>query len=59
MGTLTFMLKPVPGGTEITQSYIVGGYIRPGAERLASPVDKVLAQQLDGLVRMLGDKGAN
>jgi hypothetical protein len=44
------------GGTEITQSYIVGGFIRGGADKLAPLVDKVLAEQLDGLVRHLGDK---
>lgn len=57
-GTLTFILKKVEGGTEITQSYIVGGYIRGGADKFAPPVDKVLAEQLDGLVDHLGDKGA-
>jgi hypothetical protein len=56
-GTLTFALKPVPGGTEITQSYVVGGYIKVGPEKLAPAVDKVLAEQLDGLVRLLGDQG--
>ncbi len=53
-GTLTFMLKPAAGGTEITQSYVVGGFIRGGADKLAGPVDSVLAEQLDGLVRHLG-----
>ncbi len=46
------------GGTEITQTYIVGGYLRAGADKLAGPVGQVLDQQLDGLVRHLGDKGA-
>ena len=55
-GTLTFALKAVKGGTEITQSYIVGGFVRGGADKLAPLVDKVLAEQLDGLVRHLGDK---
>ena len=57
-GTLTLAFKAVPGGTEITQSYIVGGYVRGGADKLSAVVDKVLAEQLDGLVRYLGDKGA-
>jgi uncharacterized protein YndB with AHSA1/START domain len=56
VGTLTFSLKAVQGGTEIKQSYIVGGFIRGGADKLAPLVDKVLAEQLDGLVRHLGDK---
>ena len=59
VGTLTFAFKAVQGGTEITQSYIVGGFIRGGADTLAPLVDKVLAEQLDGLVRHLGDKNIN
>src|SRR5687768_2570384 len=52
-GTLTWSLKAVPGGTEIVQTYVVGGYIRSGAEKLAPLVDMVLAQQLAGLQRRL------
>jgi uncharacterized protein YndB with AHSA1/START domain len=55
VGTLTWQLKPVEGGTEVTQSYVVGGYIRGGAEKLAPLVDQVLAQQLAGLERNLRD----
>ena len=57
-GTMTFALKAVPGGSEITHSYIVGGYLRPGGDKLAPAVDKVLAQQLTGLVRHLDDRSA-
>jgi len=58
-GTLTFALKAVPGGTEIIQTYVVGGFIRAGGDKLAGPVDKVLAEQLAGLDRMLrAKKGA-
>ena len=48
-GTLTWTLKEVPGGTEVTQTYVVGGYIRGGAQKLAPMVDKVMAEQLEGL----------
>ncbi len=50
-GTLTWTLAPAEGGgTEIVMSYIVGGYIRgPGAAGFAPIVDRVMAQQLDGL----------
>jgi hypothetical protein len=58
IGTLTFTLKPVAGGTEITQTYKVGGFIEMGADKLATPVDKVLDEQLGGLARLLGDKSA-
>jgi uncharacterized protein YndB with AHSA1/START domain len=52
-GTLTWTLKAVPGGTEVTQTYVVGGYIRGGADKLAPLVDQVLAEQLAGLQRRL------
>lgn len=48
-GTLTWALKAVPGGTEVTQNYVVGGYIRSGARGFAAPVDQVLGEQLSGL----------
>ena len=53
IGTLTWTLKAVEGGTEITQTYVVGGYVRGGAERFAPIVDRVLATQLAGLKRRL------
>lgn len=52
-GTLTWTLKAVPGGTEVTQSYVVGGYVRGGADKFSAIVDKVLAEQLDGLRKSL------
>lgn len=48
-GTLTWTLKAVAGGTEVTQNYVVGGYIRSGAKSFAAPVDQVLGEQLGGL----------
>lgn len=57
-GTMTFALKAVPGGTEITHSYIVGGYIRRGGDKFSAVVDRVLAEQLAGLARHLNDKSA-
>jgi uncharacterized protein YndB with AHSA1/START domain len=48
-GALTWALKAVPGGTEVTQNYVVGGYIRSGARGFAAPVDQVLGEQLGGL----------
>jgi uncharacterized protein YndB with AHSA1/START domain len=53
-GALTWTLKAVPGGTEITQSYVVGGYIRMGAEKLAPLVDGVMTEQLSRLAGALG-----
>ncbi len=53
-GALTWELKPVPGGTEVTQTYVVGGHIRGGAEAYAAPVDHVLSEQLSRLRDYLG-----
>jgi uncharacterized protein YndB with AHSA1/START domain len=54
-GTLTWELKEVPGGTLITQTYVVGGYIRGGAQRMAPMVDKVLSDQLSRLASRLAN----
>ena len=48
-GTLTWTMKPVDGGAEIVQTYVVGGYIRAGMRTIAPPVDAVLAEQLGRL----------
>ncbi|TFI58380.1 hypothetical protein E2493_10375 [Sphingomonas parva] len=48
-GRLKWTLKPVAGGTEVTQSYVVGGYIRGGGDKLAPIVDMVLGQALTRL----------
>lgn len=53
-GTFAWTLKPVAGGTEITQSYVVGGYVRGGADRFAPAVDQVLGGQFQRLVAKLG-----
>ena len=45
-GTLTYSLKKVAAGTEVTQSYVVGGYFTMPAEKLAPLVDQVMNTQL-------------
>lgn len=52
-GSLTWTLRPVPGGTEILQAYVVGGHVGGGAEAFAAPVDRVLAEQLSRLAAAL------
>ena len=52
-GTFSWALKPVPGGTEISQTYVVGGNVRGGADRFAPIVDQVLDEQLQNLKRHL------
>jgi uncharacterized protein YndB with AHSA1/START domain len=48
-GTLSWTLKPGEGGTSVTLSYVVGGYIRGGMEQWAPRVDRVLDEQLQRL----------
>jgi hypothetical protein len=48
-GTLSWTLKHAEGGTTVTQSYVVGGYIRAGMESWAARVDRVLDEQLQRL----------
>jgi uncharacterized protein YndB with AHSA1/START domain len=49
-GTLTFRLDPeTKTTTRVTLDYVVGGYVRAGADTLAPKVDEVLATQLIGL----------
>ncbi|MEA3060769.1 MAG: hypothetical protein QOJ94_550 [Sphingomonadales bacterium] len=43
---LSWRIAPVAGGTEITQTYVVGGYVPVGADKLAPAVDGVLSEQL-------------
>jgi len=56
-GTLRWTVKPAEGGAAITQSYVVGGYLREGAEHWAPLVDGVLQPQLTRLASLL-DTGA-
>jgi uncharacterized protein YndB with AHSA1/START domain len=58
-GTLAWALKPSEGGTNVTQSYVVGGYIRSGMENWAPKVDGVLHEQLDRLRRFVEAKPLN
>ena len=57
-GTLSWSLKPAGGGTSVTQSYVVGGYIRAGMEQWAPRVDRVLDEQLQRLKAYVEGKSA-
>lgn len=55
-GALEFRLAAAEGGgTDITLWYRVGGYTPDDLSAFAPVVDRVQAQQLDGLVRFLND----
>ena len=54
-GTLTWTLRAVPEGTEITSVYLVSGHVRGDTGAYAAPVDAVLRAQLERLRRYLAD----
>jgi uncharacterized protein YndB with AHSA1/START domain len=45
-GALTWAIAPAEGGVVLTQSYVVGGYLRGGSAKWAPAVDAVLNTQL-------------
>ena len=53
-GVLTITLKPSDKGTRILWEYAVGGYMRFKTDDIAPAVDKVLAEQIGGLAKLLG-----
>lgn len=48
-GTLTWSLRAVPEGTEISSTYLVSGHVRGDTGAYAAPVDAVLRDQLERL----------
>jgi hypothetical protein len=48
-GTLSWSLRAVEGGTEISSVYLVSGHARGDLAALAAPVDGVLREQLERL----------
>lgn len=57
-GTMTVTFKsvdlPSGKGTRILWEYVVGGYMRYKTDTIAGAVDKVLAEQLASLVKLVG-----
>ena len=56
--TLTMTLKPVEGGSRILWEYVVAGYMRQGAQKLAPLVDQVMSEQLTRLGAKIGPLAA-
>ncbi|MBB4612200.1 SRPBCC family protein [Novosphingobium taihuense] len=57
-GTMTVTFKPVDGSdgktTRILWEYVVGGFMRYKTETISGAVDKVLAEQIAGLAKLVG-----
>ena len=52
-GSLTWAFAAKDGGTEVTWTYDVGGYMRGGLAPIAQPVDGVLAEQMARLKKFI------
>lgn len=52
-GHLTWTLAAKDGGTDLVQTYDVGGYAKGGLNGLAAPVDQVLGEQAVRLKRWI------
>jgi len=53
-GALTWTLRAVPDGTEISSVYLVSGHVRGDVSSYAAPVDAVLRAQLERLRLYIG-----
>lgn len=58
VGTMTVTFKPVDGpsgkGTRVLWEYVVGGFMRYKTDTISAAVDKVLGDQLVGLIKLIG-----
>ena len=52
-GAMTWQLAKVDGGTKITLTYTVGGYVPQGLDSWAQAVDGVVGEQLERLARFI------
>lgn len=52
-GVMTWTLKSVASGTDISVSYAIGGYAKDGFEGASKAVDQVLAEQIEGLRKLI------
>ena len=52
--TLTVTLKAGDGGTRVIFEYVVGGYMRYPADKIAPAVDAVMGSQLQALAKLFG-----
>jgi hypothetical protein len=55
-GTLTIAMEPLKtgGGTRVSFSYVVGGYMRFKTADIGPAVDKVLREQFESMIKPLG-----
>ena len=56
-GVMTWSVKSVADGTDISLTYVIGGYAKDGFEQLSKAADQVLAEQIERL-KALVDGGS-
>jgi uncharacterized protein YndB with AHSA1/START domain len=55
-GSMTWAFAAAPGGTKVQLSYSVGGFMQGGIDKMAGPVNGMLAEQI-GRYKLLVDTG--
>ncbi|HXC07782.1 MAG TPA: SRPBCC domain-containing protein [Steroidobacteraceae bacterium] len=57
-GAMTWSIQSVPGGTDVSLTYAVGGYVKDGFDDLSKGVDHVLGEQLVRLKKLIDGETA-
>jgi hypothetical protein len=57
-GAMTWSLQSAAGGTDISMTYAVGGYVKDGFDDLSKGVDHVLGEQLARLKKLVDGETA-
>jgi len=52
-GAMTWSVKSSATGTDISVSYVVGGYVKDGFDGLSKAADRVLGEQVERLKKLL------
>jgi hypothetical protein len=52
-GAMTWSLKKSGNGTDISVSYVLGGYVKDGFEGLSKAADEVLGEQIEQLKKFI------
>ena len=58
-GNMTWEFEDAEGGTRMTWTYAVGGYLAGGLDTIAPTVDGVLAEQMQNLASLVASDDAS
>src|SRR5277367_5153206 len=54
-GAMTWSVKSAASGTDISVSYLIGGYAKDGFDEVSKGVDHVLGEQIERLKKFIGE----